>query len=311
MTEHPMFNFIPLAGARREVADMNWQTQVGGQGLHGHLPQARAATVAPAAIGRDQQFTCLSMRLIAHLVPPAPNRFGGKPSRIMIRPDTDPALILGQIIDAIRDRFAQVLVDKVMHQDFERFTTGLPFAARSPEFADQFFLFRVHRNGRLAALLKRLHLTVEMLKLRVPVGMVRPLAGFAVALQTVARGVQQPPHRACTDRVPLRRQGPRQFSRTLAQPTQGRLRITARQRINQLLQRRRQLGVTFRQAFTPTAHLPDAVRGFNTRCLLGQFRQTFPNRIDRHARRRLYRAQATPPVGACFGGGPLSARPFV
>jgi hypothetical protein len=56
MAEHPMFDFVPLAGAGREMADMNGNPQLIRQSLQRDLPQTATAAVAPAPVGGDQQF---------------------------------------------------------------------------------------------------------------------------------------------------------------------------------------------------------------------------------------------------------------
>ena len=46
VTEHPMFNLVPLAGSRREVANLDGQLQFIGKLLQLHLPEANAVSVA-------------------------------------------------------------------------------------------------------------------------------------------------------------------------------------------------------------------------------------------------------------------------
>jgi len=48
VTKHPVFDFVPLAGARRKVADMDHHIQLVGQFLQSDLPQLHAKTIAPA-----------------------------------------------------------------------------------------------------------------------------------------------------------------------------------------------------------------------------------------------------------------------
>ena len=51
-TEQAMFDLVPLAGARREMADRERRSQLIGQGLQRHLPQPRPVPVAapPSAV---------------------------------------------------------------------------------------------------------------------------------------------------------------------------------------------------------------------------------------------------------------------
>src|SRR3990172_2296732 len=71
VTEHAMFNFVPLARAGREVANRQTQAQVIGHFLKRDLPQPRPAAVAAAAVGRDEQFLRPRITPPAHLPPPA------------------------------------------------------------------------------------------------------------------------------------------------------------------------------------------------------------------------------------------------
>lgn len=69
-----------------------------------------------------------------------------------------------------------------------------------------------------------------------------PLFRFAVSLQALASGLEQPAHVASAHRKCLPCEFPLQLRGALAGPPQGRLRIPALRRINQPLQGRRQLG---------------------------------------------------------------------
>ena len=109
-----MLDLVPLAGARREVADLQRQAQVVGQLLQRHLPQPAAAAVAAAAVGGDQQFAGLGEAPAAHLLPPAADAVGGELGRVVVDPHAHPALVAGQVVDAVGDRLAQLLVREVM-----------------------------------------------------------------------------------------------------------------------------------------------------------------------------------------------------
>lgn len=59
VAEQPMLNLVSPARARRKVADADIQSRRVGQLLQSHSPQPRSRTVAPAAVGGDQQhFEC-------------------------------------------------------------------------------------------------------------------------------------------------------------------------------------------------------------------------------------------------------------
>lgn len=130
----------------------------------------------------------------------------------MIDADADPALVGPDIVDAIRDRLAQGLVHEVVNaHEFGR-SLGLPFASAVLEIAKEFLLFRIDRNRRVVAILKALHLVVDVLELGVAVRVLRPFTRLTVALEAVVGRMQQPSHGRIADRVPLARQLPSQSS---------------------------------------------------------------------------------------------------
>src|SRR4051812_36262382 len=57
--EQPVLDLVPLAGTRREMADVELQSEFVGQGLQRPLPQTCSMTVAATAVGRDQQLSGL------------------------------------------------------------------------------------------------------------------------------------------------------------------------------------------------------------------------------------------------------------
>jgi hypothetical protein len=84
--------------------------------------------------------------------------------------------------------------------------------------------------------LERLHFGIDMLELRVAIGVAGTFAGLAVGLQAEVEALQQPPDQLLTgDEAPL---GQRRGEMALAQadPPQGRLRITADRRLHQVIQ---------------------------------------------------------------------------
>ena len=83
---------------------------------------------------------------------------------------------------------------------------------------------------------KALHLTVNFFKLGVAIGMAGSLLRFAVGLQTVTELVQQLGHHAVTSLVALTIEFGGQVANALTGPAQRRLRIAARERLDQPLQ---------------------------------------------------------------------------
>src|SRR5713101_4965644 len=88
-----------------------------------------------------------------------------------------------------------------MHIDFFGFALGSPFAARILEIADQFLLFRIDRDDRLAVLQKTASLFVDVFKLSIPVHMLASFVDFPVGLSPTMqlpqaeRRPQLPSHR--------------------------------------------------------------------------------------------------------------------
>jgi len=65
------------------------------------LPQAEAIAIAATSISRDQQAGRLRLHRVAHAPPPATDALHGKRGRVMVNPDTDPGLVLGDIVDSV------------------------------------------------------------------------------------------------------------------------------------------------------------------------------------------------------------------
>ena len=80
---------------------------------------------------------------------------------------------------------------------------SLPFvrAARIFLVPQRFFLFRVQRESRLAATLLSQHSGVDMLKLRITIGMLLALQSLDVAAQRVTHAVEQAADRGMADAV--------------------------------------------------------------------------------------------------------------
>ena len=181
-----MFDFIPLAGAGREMANLQCQSQFISEGLQGFLPQTVATTVAPAAIGGNQQPFCLRISLHSHLQPPAPNAGDGELGRVVIDPDADPTGVVGEVVYAVGNRLAQILVGKIVDVDLLRDSFGFAFLACVLEFSDQFLLLRINRDDGLILSPHGERPFVDMLELGIPIRMVRSFPRLPIGLQTEA-----------------------------------------------------------------------------------------------------------------------------
>lgn len=96
------------------MTDREGQPQFVGQVLQTELPQVEGVAVAAAGIGGDQQPGGLGIGRLPHLPPPAPDRLDGTIGRVVIRPHADPAAVVRQLVDAIRDRLGLIRTPKVM-----------------------------------------------------------------------------------------------------------------------------------------------------------------------------------------------------
>ena len=148
---------------------------------------------------------------------------------------------------------------------------------------------------------------IDVLKPGVALGVLAAFLGLAVALQAVAQALEQPPHRAGTDRMPSTRQLPGQARRALARPAQGRLRVSARDRIDQGFQSGEQARVGFGSALAARSRTAQSrrQRGGRVSCPRLEFCQAFGDRVGRQSRHAMERTHAAPAVGPGFGGGPL------
>jgi len=95
---------------------------------------------------------------------------------------------------------------------------GLIFPARDGKVADSLLLFCIDRDDRLAGFLKRLHLFIDGVKLRVTIRMGTAFLGLAGPLHAVSEIGQQVRHRAMTAGVALASQRLCQLACTLACP---------------------------------------------------------------------------------------------
>ena len=169
--EQPMLDLVPLAGARREMADL--QASVPSSSarpcsdlFHSRvrlllLPPPSAVISSSVARGkRRRPISSHQRRMLAH----------GELGRVVVDAHADPAFVVGQVVDAVGNRLAQFLVRKVVDADF--------FAARPcgchsrPAFLKSptnSFFFVSTEIDRLLPLLKRTHLPVDVLELGIAV----------------------------------------------------------------------------------------------------------------------------------------------
>src|SRR5208282_2230328 len=74
------------------------------------VPEPQPRTVCAAAVGRDHVFGCRGVTLAAHLVEPQPRGIDGKLCRVVVDAETDIATIGADVVDAVRNHLAEILV---------------------------------------------------------------------------------------------------------------------------------------------------------------------------------------------------------
>src|SRR5260370_22030631 len=101
-----MLDLVPFAGGRRIMRHGDRKLFFSGQGLQGLLPQLVAYAIAASPISGDQEFGCLRIQLFAAALPPPPDTLHRELRRLMIDAHVHEALVVDQVIYAVRDGFA-------------------------------------------------------------------------------------------------------------------------------------------------------------------------------------------------------------
>ena len=141
----------------------------------------------------------------------------------------------------------------VVHTDFLGLALRPPFATGVPEIADQLLLLGVDRDRRLARRERFGHPVVDVVELRIAVGIVRSLARLAVGLQAVVELVQQLADKRAADFVAHVAQAPAELAQALACPQQRRLRVAPRLRLDQATQIVEQARIGLAHRLAPAA----------------------------------------------------------
>src|SRR6516165_10916939 len=311
VAEQPVLDLVPFARPWWKMTHPQLQVDPVSQVLQRHLPQPRPVAIAAATIGGDQQFAGMRKALTAHVFPPTLDRACSKVSRVVVNADAHPPLVVGHVVDAVRDGLAQRRVFKVMNTNVLRLALRLPFLAGVLEITQQFLLFRVHRHDRLSPLLQATDLGIDVFKLRIAVRMRTPFPGLAIGLQTVAHLDQQSRYRAITDRVMLPRQLLCQPPRALTRPAQGRLGISTSKRVDEGIQRTEQTRIDVPQAFPAATRSPDARLPDCCWRLTLQLTNARGKRGARQSRGSGNGGDSAPSKFDRFRRGPLAARTFI
>jgi hypothetical protein len=87
----------------------------------------------------------------ADRVPPAAQAGHGERGGVVVGAHADPAGVRAQVVDSVRDGFAQLPIEEVVHVHRDRLTRWAPLPAGVAVLADQFLLLRVHTDHRIPA----------------------------------------------------------------------------------------------------------------------------------------------------------------
>src|SRR5690348_4916731 len=257
--EQAVLDFVPFAGARGQVSHRHRQPCLVGKSLQLTLPEPELHPVAAAAGGGDRQTCGTGIARLPKLVPPAPDALDGKGGGIGINADADPAVVGGNVIDAVGGDPAQLGDLEIMHPHRLRLALGTQFTAVVFEVADQFLLLRVDRDRRLAGGNRRFHRRIDVGELRIPVRVLTTLSRLAVGLATVVQRAQQVGDDTLAGLEPQISERLDKLTLTAADPTQGRTRITPDRVLDQPFQRRRQARLMGDRTLAPgtgAAHAP-------------------------------------------------------
>src|SRR6266568_599448 len=261
--EEAVLDLVPLARARREVADTDRHAELVGDSLELVLPHVRPVAVAAARVGGDEELSRFGVALRADLGPPRLDRGDGKDRRVVVDADADEAVVGGEVIHAVRNRLADRVGREVVDVDQFGLALRIPLAPRVLEVADQFLLLGVDGDDRHTALDAVLGLGVDVLELRVAIRVLGAFDGLVRRLQAVAVVAKEPGDRPVADLdVVLREQFLGQHHRALARPAQRRLGVAACDRVDELLERGPHLGVQdFERSLAGTTPNLDDVLG--------------------------------------------------
>ena len=309
VAEQAVLDLVPLARPRRIMTHLDDQPRLVRPLLEFPLPQPAPRAIAATAVGGDQHSLRRAILLAPQLLPPTPDRPDRKLRGVVADPHRDPRRIPANIVRAIRHRFAQLRIGKIVRLDGLRISLRPLRFARILQVSEHFLLLGVHRNGRFTTPLAGRHAIADVAKLTVPIRMVTAFPRLAIALQTVVQRHEHPPHRGRADGVALRLQLGRQTMGTLDRPPQRVRRRASRRGIDQTLQRLPQVRLGRRPRLATAA--PATLTRGRKRIAIVPLEPTVADRAVREARRQGHGGDSTPSQDLGFDGGPAPSSPLV
>jgi len=127
-----MLDLVPLAGARRQMTDVNRQAGRVRESLQLPLPQTQARSVAPAAVRRDQQRPRPGVRLAAHVPPPTADGVHRQRRRVVGDAHVDPPRVASHVVHPVGNSFAEPRINEVVN----RYLFGPAQGNRKPAMGD-------------------------------------------------------------------------------------------------------------------------------------------------------------------------------
>ena len=184
-----------------------------------------------------------------------------------------------------------------------------PLLAAIVVIANQFFLFRVHRNDRDTLPQASFDRQVDVAKLRIAIWVIHSLLGFAITLEAVTQLMKNLGNLHVAGRVLLLIEFFGDGPRTFANPAQRRLWVAARLLINQPFERLDQTRIRFGDRFAARSGSTDTADQRLTPCL--DFPNPFADRLARQTTGASYRRNPSVAQTQCFTGSHNAPRTFV
>ena len=227
----------------------------------------------------------------------------------MIDPETHPAGVARQIIDAIGNRLAQFGNHEVVHTHGLRISLGTPRFPCVLEVSHEFLLLRVNRDHWQTPGLKSPNSTVDEAELRVSIWVVRTLTRLAIRLKTVACEIEKFRDELVTDRMSHGRELSSELAHTLGRPPKRRLRIAGGGRFNESLQISEQSRVLLGRVLSTTASTANATGLRDVTDV--EFLETAPDGRNRDSRGTRYGSDPSAAEGFRFRRSPHSSGSLV
>src|ERR1019366_3346486 len=308
--EQFMLNFVPLAGAWRQMTHTDRQPGFVCEALKLDFPKSNAITVAAASIGGYEQLSGVRIGWVAHTMPPRGNTVDSKRRRVVIDAHAYPTDVIGYVVNPVRRRLAQFWDYEIVNTNLLRLSFGTKFATAILEIADQFLLLCVHRDHRVSLRLERFHCFANVLKLRIPVGVQASLNRLLIGLETVAHFLQQVGYKLVAGPMPHILKFFGKFAHALASPQQRRLRIASCSRLDKGLQTALQFRVFISGALAPTSFFTNTARAGAGDWLI-KFDKTLRYSATRNASLLRNGGHTAVAERFGFGGSEKSPHPFV